>query len=271
MRLENLIKHRDSLPSLPRAVALALRELDEPDPDLRRIGGLLQQDPMLTARMLALANSARFNLRRGVTTVAEALPLLGLHELRDLLYAAALVGAFQDVGGMQLPEFWRYSLNTARLARRMAKGSPLAVTAYSAGLLHAVGELVLHADVPMAMATLDAQVPLYGLDRAQVESEALGYTYADVGAAFARIWGLPQPLVDAMEQHVNPVDGCEPLVALVHAAAWRARIEMLQFDAALVQGRTPSRVLARLGLDEAAVLAADVVDWVTTQDLSVLS
>ena len=116
MSLENFVKRPDRLPSLPRAVALTLRELDDPDPDLRRIGVLLQQDPMLTARLLALANSARFNLRRGVTTVAEALPLLGLHELRDLLYAAALVGVFRDVGGMPLPEFWRYSLNTARLA-----------------------------------------------------------------------------------------------------------------------------------------------------------
>lgn len=271
MSLETFVRRPDRLPSLPRVVALALRELDDPDPDLRRIGLLLQQDLMLTARLLSLANSARFNLRRGVTTVAEALPLLGLHELRDLLYAAALVGAFQEVGGMRLNDFWRYSLNAARLARRITTGTPLAVTAYSAGLMHAVGELVLHADAPETMASLDARVPLYGLRRAQAEVETLGYSYADVGAAFARTWSLPRALVEAMEQHVNPLDSPEPLAPVIHLAAWRSRIEMEPLDAGMVGESIPAAVLSSLEMDAEDLLAEDVIDWVTAQDLGELA
>lgn len=271
MSLEKFVQRPDRLPSLPRVVALALRELDDPDPDLRRIGVLLQQDLMLTARLLALANSARFNLRRGVTTVAEALPLLGLHELRDLLYAAALVGAFRDVGGMQLNDFWRHSLNSARLARRIATSTPLAVTAYSAGLLHAVGELVLHADAPQTMAALDARVSIYAIDRAAAEIETLGYSYADVGAAFARTWSLPKALIDAMEQHVNRVDGRNRLAAVVHLASWRSRIEMVQISVEAIQSGAPSDLLASTGLDSQAFLAPDVIDWVTQQDLNALA
>ena len=271
MSLEKFIQRPDRLPSLPRVVALALRELDDPDPDLRRIGVLLQQDLMLTARLLALANSARFNLRRGVTTVAEALPLLGLHELRDLLYAAALAGAFRDVGGMVLNDFWRYSLNSARLARRIATGTPLAVTAYSAGLMHAVGELVLHADAPQTMAELDARVPIYALDRAQAQVEVLGYSYADVGAAFARTWSLPRALVDAMEQHVKLIDSREPLAAVVHLASWRSRTNMVQPDAEPLFSGAPTGVASGLGVDLHALLAPDVIDWVTAQDLNALA
>ena len=96
MELLQLLQSPGALPSIPRVVALVLSELDSDEPDLRKIGMQLKEDPILTARLLAVANSARFNLSRGVTSVAEALPLLGLNELRDMIYAAAVASAFRQ-------------------------------------------------------------------------------------------------------------------------------------------------------------------------------
>ena len=85
MELLQLIQSPGALPSIPRVIALVMSELDSDEPDLRKIGMQLKEDPIMTARLLAVANSARFNLSRGVTSVAEALPLLGLDELRDMI------------------------------------------------------------------------------------------------------------------------------------------------------------------------------------------
>ena len=270
MELQQLIQSPGALPSIPRVVALLLSELDQPEPDLRQIGLQLKEDPVLTARLLVLANSARFGLSRGVTTVAEALPLLGLNELRTLIQAAAVASAFRQVGGVNMEQFWRYSLNTAKLARKLAMDTPYAATAFTAGLLHAAGELVLHRALPAQMAELDAAVPVYDLQRAAAERQLLGYSYAQVGAAFARAWRLPQLLADVVEHHVDPAapDCREPLAGVVHLAAWRARAQERHLGLEALVASFPDTIALNLRLDGQQVLDEQVIDWTSVAEVS---
>ena len=156
MELQALLASEVALPSIPRVVALLLHELDQEDPDLRKVSQLISTDPALTARLLQLANSAYFHLSRRVNGVAEALALLGLNQVRPLVAAAAVGGAFKSVPGISLPQFWRYSLDTAKISRTLAgvvRQNQSA--AFTAGLIHAVGELVLHVGMPAEMAALN--------------------------------------------------------------------------------------------------------------------
>lgn len=270
MELLQLIQSPGALPSIPRVIALVMSELNSDEPDLRKIGMQLKEDPIMTARLLAIANSARFNLSRGVTSVAEALPLLGLNELRDMTYAAAVASAFRQVGGVNMEQFWRYSLNTAKLARKLAMDTPNVSAAFTAGLVHAAGELVLHRALPMQMAELDAAVPVFDLQRAAAEQKLLGYSYAHVGAAFASAWSLPKLLIDVLAYHVDPtVPNCrEPLAAVVHLAAWRARAHEVHLGLEALLESYPETIASALHLDSKRVLDEHLIDWTSVQEVS---
>ncbi|HVR48293.1 MAG TPA: HDOD domain-containing protein [Pseudorhodoferax sp.] len=252
------------LPSNPRLVALLLTELGRPEPDLRRTSQLFGADPALTMRLLRLANATHRDDMRGVISIAQALALLPLQALQPLAEQAALAGGPSAVPGLALPQFWRFSLQVAKLARALAASMRQnQAVAYTAGLLHAVGELVLHAREPEDMTSVNLIAGLCDLRRAKLQQRVLGTCYADVGATLAQQWQFPGPLVDALRHQITPFenDAYEPLAGLVHLAAWRARAQESGLDERALATSFPGEVGLALGLDIDMVLQQDPIDW----------
>ena len=159
MELQALLAKSNALPSIPKVVSEVLSELDADDPSPRKIGQLVATDPALTARMLKLANSAFFNVTRQISSVDEAVGILGFSHVRTLVTAVALSSSFKAVPGVNLEQFWRYSLNTAKACRALAPGLRLNDGAsFTAGLVHAVGDLVMHIGMPDVVAKIDFSV-----------------------------------------------------------------------------------------------------------------
>jgi HD-like signal output (HDOD) protein len=264
MKLEKLLASKEALPSIPRVIALLLNELDRAEPDLRKMSQLINTDPVLTARLLRLANSAQFQLSNKISSVSEALALMGLEQVRSLTMAAAVAGAFRMVPGIDMPQFWRYSLDVAKLSRSLGgmvrQNQP---AAFTAGLIHATGELVMHLGLPQELIALDQQVQPFSLKRAVAERKLLGYCYADVGAGFARNWQFPQPIVDALEQQHAPFenDVYEPMAGVLHLAAWRARARESGYSQQELIDNFPDVVALTLGIDIDMVLQQDPIDW----------
>ena len=274
MELQALLASEVALPSIPRVVALLLHELDQEDPDLRKVSQLISTDPALTARLLQLANSAYFHLSRRVNGVAEALALLGLNQVRPLVAAAAVGGAFKSVPGISLPQFWRYSLDTAKISRTLAgvvRQNQSA--AFTAGLIHAVGELVLHVGMPAEMAALNKSLQPLDPKRARQERRALGYCFAQVGAGFARKWQFPSAIVDALEYQIAPFDNevYEPLAGVIHLAAWRTRAREAGFSERELAVSFPDTVGLALELDIDMVLQQDPIDWTSPHEVGAFS
>jgi len=110
MELNALLAQPVALPSLPRAVALLMSELAQSEPSLRRLNQLFGTDPALAARLLELANSPTFQLPRQIAGIPEALALLGIAQLRTLVSSAPLGTTSRSVPGVNMQQFWRYSL-----------------------------------------------------------------------------------------------------------------------------------------------------------------
>src|SRR3989344_3030797 len=122
-----------------------MSELAHEEPSLRRLNQLFGTDPALAGRLLELANSHTFQVPRQIAGIPEALALLGIAQVRTLVTSAPLGTASRSVPGVHMQQFWRYSLNTAKLARSLAGIVHQNQTAaYTTGLLHALGELVIH-------------------------------------------------------------------------------------------------------------------------------
>lgn len=273
MTLNELLASDTALPSIPKIIALLLNELDRTEPDLKKISQLINTDPILTTRLLQLANSAQFQLSSKISSVSEALAVMGLDQVRSLTTAAAVAGAFRTIPGIDMHQFWRYSLNVAKLSRTLGgmvrQKQP---AAFTAGLIHATGELVMHLGMPKELAALDQEVAPLGLKRAAAERKLLGYCYADVGAGFARSWQFPQTIVDALEHHCAPFENgvYEPMAGILHLAAWRARAKEANYDQQDLTDNFPDVIALALGIDIDMALQQDPIDWTSKAEVAVL-
>lgn len=257
------------VPSLPRTVALLMSELVAPQPQMARLSQLFGSDPGLTSILLQKANDARHGAHRMVFGVPEALALLPFPVLREVVTAAPVGTASRAVPGMNLQQFWRYSLNTARLARSLAGIVYLnPMVAYTAGLLHAVGELVIHRSEADRIHSLNALSGTFALTRAEFETRLFGFSYAQVGAGLVKRWQLPQILVEALCYQANPLDNdsYEPLAAVLHLAVWRSRAREAQLNERELAVTYPGEVGMTLGLDIDTVLQQDPINWKPSQD-----
>jgi HD-like signal output (HDOD) protein len=273
LTLEELLASNGALPSIPKVIALLLNELDQAEPDLRKISQLINTDPVLTTRLLRLANSAQFQFASKIRSVSEALALMGLDQVQSLTTAAAVAGAFTAIPGMDMNQFWRYSLNVAKLSRTLGgmirHNQP---EAFTAGLIHATGELVMHLALPTELAALDLKVPPLGFKRAAAERKLLGYCYADVGAGFARNWQFPLAIVDALEHQCVPFENevYEPLAGILHLASWRARAKEANYDDQDLIDHFPDVVALALGIDIDMALQQEPIDWTSKAEVVVL-
>lgn len=270
MELEALLNYPRALPAMPRAVSDLLAEMNKDDPSPKRVGELIGRDPALTTRVLRLSNSAFFRVSRKIGSADEAVALLGMTHVRSLVMAAALGGSFKSVPGIDLKQFWRYSLQAADIAKSLAgllhqnQGN-----AFTAGLIHAIGILVMHIAMPDRMEPLDFSTPPLDLNRAAAERAMLGYTYAEVGAGMAEKWQFPEEMVSALSNQFTPFEGdaYDPLAGLLHLASWRARAQELQLDDNGLAATFPDMVGLTLGLDLDSVLGKDPSEWSFSQAL----
>ncbi len=264
MDLNALLATPLALPSQPRAVALLMNELAHDEPNLRRANQLFGTDPALAARLLEQANGEGFALSGQIAGISEALALLDVAQLRALVRSAPLGTTSRSVPGMNMQQFWRYSRNTAKLARSLAGSVQQSqVAAYTAGLLHALGELIIHLAHPDKVQSLNTLVSPLDVRRGKVEQRIFGFGYGTVSAALARRWHLPQAVVDALHHQHAPFDNhaYEPLAGVLHLASWRARAREAGWGDKEMAVTFPGEVGLVLGLDIDMVLQQDPIDW----------
>ena len=215
------------LPALPAAVFELLELLGRDDVGTPALVAKISLDQALTAKTLRLANSSFYGMPRHVGSVSDATTVLGLRTVRVVLTAAALHGAFKPpaCAGFDFMAFWRHAVCTAVCARLV--GTEIgadAEAAFTAGLLHDIGKLILASSHPERYAEVLAHAA-GGAPLRVVEAEWLGIDHAQVGARVAEHWRFPKPIVDAITHHHAPPDASAAfaLVRLVHVAVLLAR------------------------------------------------
>ena len=264
MELRRLLGSTFTLPSIPRVVALLLSELDKDEPNLMKVSQLISTDPALTTRLLQISNSDEYCLAYTINSVSESLAILGLKHIRSVTASAAGASSFKSVVGINLQQFWRYSLDVAKISRSLAgvvRQNPQA--AFTCGLIHAIGELAIHLAMPESIANVNKEHAPLSLRRAAFEVQTFGFDFGHVGAGYARQWQFPQPIVDALEHQGRPFekDTFEPLAAVIHLATWRARAKEAGLDQRGLAVTFPGEVGDLMKLDIDMVLQQDPIDW----------
>ncbi len=225
--LKTLVTRVASLPSLPDLYLQIVEEVQSPDASIQKIGDIIARDVGMTAKLLQLVNSAFFGLRRHVPHPAMAASLLGLDTVKALVLTAQVFSSFESgrIRAFALDGLWRHSVAVGAIARKIAaaqNAEPQVVDfALLGGLLHDVGRLILAANLPAEYAQVCSASDGRGALLWQVEREKLGTTHGEVGAYLLGLWGLPDPIVEAVAYHHMPTRclarGFTPLTA-VHVA-----------------------------------------------------
>ena len=264
LNLAAVLASKSMLPSQPRALALLSSELLKPQPHMRSLTQLFSADPVLAARLLAMANGPAHLMSQRVNSIPEALVVLSPLQLRQLLNKASPGVDRASAAGWRLASFWRYSLDTARMARALAMSVQAnASAAYSLGLVHGLGELLLQQADPATAARLAELLEPFHPQRPQVEMQLLGYCSGQICAHLARQWNLPVALADSLQYMHQPLEqpAFEPLTGVLHLAMWRAGTRALQWSDRKLAVSFPAEVGLALGMDIDMVLRQASIDW----------
>jgi putative nucleotidyltransferase with HDIG domain len=238
--LEPLLKQAGELPSLPEVYIRVTELLEAESSTADRIGAAVQTDPTLTARILKLINSAYFGLRNPVTSIPQAVTLLGRQQLQQLLIGSVLSGVFKDfdLGAFPLRDFWQHSVKTAIIARQLAMQNARIIdheAFFTAGLLHDIGWLVIAKVNPGSFIQITELAKAQNREIIDVEADKFGVTHIEVGVALLEKWGIPGLITQCVRKH-HDSDHVEPYeieTCIVYMANQLSRIDLSneQFEA----------------------------------------
>ena len=215
----NLIGALDRLPSMP-AIAAEISEAIASDLSTSNsIAQILARDPNLVAKSLQLANSPIFGLRHSVSSVDQAVTVIGSKMVQSLALLQVYADPSSPPAAQRLAgDLFHHCFEVALLARQICKidrGDPEPETSFTAGLLHDLGKLVLVRSYPDVYPQLLRQAAAADRDLCELEDQQFGATHAAIGAHLLNLWGLPRSVVEAVAWHHDPAK-CE---ARNHASA----------------------------------------------------
>lgn len=208
--LRELLGRMDRLPSLPRIYHELNRKLEDPEANLEDIAALVGKDPAMTAKILKLVNSAFFGLPHTVSDIFDAVQYLGMATLKTLVLA---VHAFEQYPAEAIPWFpwetiWQHSLDVGARARALARleEAPESVQEQAGvgGLLHDLGQLILAVNLKDEYQGIWHEAASQQRPLTECEQARLGTTHAEVAGYLLGLWGLPDPVVEAITFHHAP-------------------------------------------------------------------
>jgi putative nucleotidyltransferase with HDIG domain len=208
--LQLLLSQMQSIPSIPALYLELIEELRSPNASLKKAGEIISKDIGMTAKILQMVNSAFFGVRRHISNPAEAVNLLGLDLVASLVLSIQVFSQFKQdqSSGFSPDALWAHSVKVAMCAKNIAKAEGLdakgAEDAFTAGLLHDAGKLLLAANRPKQFKEAMSLVHIANLPTFQAEQQIFGASHGEVGAYLLGLWGLPDSIVESIAYHHEP-------------------------------------------------------------------
>lgn len=208
--LQEIVAKVDKLPELPQVAMRVSHMLEDSDTNAERLAEVIRLDPSFTSQVLRLCNSAAYGFSRKISTVKEAVAILGFKTLKSMVYTIITkVALDRPVPGYSLHEgdLWYNALTCAVYAKHIATKErlPDPELAFTSGLLRDIGKIVLGEYVGANYAEIERVSVQEQLDFVEAEERVIGFNHALVGTRVAEKWNLPQSLVNVIRHHHQPI------------------------------------------------------------------
>jgi HD-like signal output (HDOD) protein len=213
-----------NLPALSGAMLEITKMLDNPNTNSQTLGKMIGKDQGIATKILSIANSPLYGLRRKVSTIDFAILVIGFSEIKNIILALSLMESFKNKTDNYLDqkEFWLHSFISATASKRIAEDLKYENPgkAFIVGLLHDLGIPVIHKYFHTNFIEIINQVNENKKLYLDVEKEVLGYSHQEIGSFLSDKWNLPDAICDSIRFHHNP-NGAQldkKLAAIVHFA-----------------------------------------------------
>ena len=206
MNIEDLLLNSDKLLALPE-VAMRLQSLlQDEESSIADIAEVVSLDPVLTSKLLKLANSAFYNFAAKIDTIPRAINIIGSDAVYSLALANSTLETFNQVPSdvIDLESFWRQSVDCALIAKQLSRtvGNQNSERLFVTGLLHNVGELICVLELPeIAHQIANVASPSQRIAR---QKELLGFTYPQLTMEFMKLWRFPVEIYDVVGNINHP-------------------------------------------------------------------
>ena len=210
---EELSRHIEGLPQFPESIMRIQKMIEDPDSDLHDIAAHISTDPSLTADLLKVVNSAQFMLPKRVHSIFEAVKLVGMRGLRNMLFS---YGTQKILGSEteETRELWQHSYRTGFYAyfigRYLLKDRDVLDDVYAGGILHDMGKIIFASVHPDLIQQIERFCAQRNLSSGLLEDLASGLNHAEIGGLVATKWNFPDALVEAIRYHHDP-SSCDPV------------------------------------------------------------
>lgn len=205
---QELVESCETLISLPDVYVRVRKVVDDPHSSMADLAQALSCDPSLTARVLQVVNSPFYGVPRKIDTLSQAVNLLGMPPVQNIVFATSVAKAFTKLppSVMNMMEYWRKSVLCALMATQLARACrlPESERLFISGLLRDVGHLVLYQTVPDRAESALVEATNLNQPLAEVERASIGCDYAEVGGELLNKWGMPIHLEQAVRYHLSP-------------------------------------------------------------------
>jgi HD-like signal output (HDOD) protein len=244
------------LPPMPQVADKARRVVADERSSFADLARVIETDQAIATRVLKLANSSYYGVRGTISSIQHAAVVLGMKTLNDLLMLACtsgLLGPELKGYALQSGDLWRHSLAVAGCARMLAATAnpDLADDAFSAGLIHDCGKLILDRFILERKELIDQFLKNDEASFLQAEKLLLGFDHARIGAEVCDTWAIPKRITLAIQHHHNPSAlHHNDLAAIVHAADAIAMMSGIGVGTDGLLYRLDEDIMRRLGLDD---------------------
>ena len=211
-----------NLPSIPKVVFEVTKLLNNPKTSASSLAELISKDQGLTSRILTVANSPLYGIKRRVSSIEFAVLILGFQDIHSIVTALSLVDTINIVPGTNFDpaEFWMHSMVVGTAARGISQhlGFDFGGEAFVAGILHDIGELVIYKFFNKEFDSVLQRSISKKLSIIDSEMDVLGMSHQEMGKYLADTWNLPEILCDAINYHHSPVQttGNKKFVSTIH-------------------------------------------------------
>ncbi len=208
--IAQIVEEIDRLPQFPENIVAIQRLINDPKSEISDIARKISTDPSLTADLLKTVNSAQFMLPNRVDNIVDAVKMLGLRGVKNMLFS---YGTEKILNLPNHPELWEHAHKVAfysfTLARQITRSKDIIDDAYVGGILHDIGKIVFSAVHPDLLERIRSFSSERDIAPGLFEDLSAGYNHAEIGAKISEKWNFSDSLIEAIRYHHEP-NACRP-------------------------------------------------------------
>jgi len=208
--LISTISQIKSLPSLPTLYLQLESEMKSPVCSIHNVAEIIEQDVAMSAKILHMVNTAFYGFRQEISSIPQAVKLLGLDTIQSLVFVAQVFSGYQSQKALApfLDKLWKHSMSVSSLAKSIARtirrDETFLDATFKAGLFHDFGKLILITAMPRQFLDILRLLKEKQLDFHKAEMETIGTSHAEIGAYLLGLWGFADTIVEAVAFHHRP-------------------------------------------------------------------